>query len=250
MNPDTSFTSITSRVKQHKRRREDPTKSASFNVSHLVPERPLPGWIKHRVKRMASGNTSATFPLHHSSQGGELRKLDPSSAIDGTMMFDLNNRRKDWKSISTRRIEAIQRARISQNRRPEPIRSFPGDVRPVSIPSDSPVALFAQSNDTGKTRKNFGLPTTYEVTNAVLDVHDCTANCKQKARPMLMEKTFLSLDQSKLPLEVSLRCCFASPDDCPPRRCLESCSQRIDKIANYVPCRYGATRLRCCSLRH
>lgn len=116
------------------------------------------------------------------------------------MMLDINNMRKDWKSASTRRVEAVQRARISQNRQPEPVRCFPGDVRPVSIPSDSPVAMFAQSSNTGKTRRKDDLPAAAE-TVAELGGYDAGEKQKEVA-PLLMKNTYLALDQSKLPLEV------------------------------------------------
>lgn len=205
MNPDTSYSSITSRLKQHKRRRDSPSPACvSFDVSQLVPERPLPDWIRHRrVKGARSGHKPAIAVPHEGSRGGDAKKLDPSSTTSGTMMLDLNNMRKDWKSVSTRRIEAVQRARISQNRQAEPVRRFPGDVRPMSTPSDSPVALFAQSSNTGKTRKKFGSPTAAD--EGMELGHRCSEEEKQEAvSPLLMKNTYLTLDQSKLPLEVSL----------------------------------------------
>lgn len=211
MDPDTSYRSITCRLRQHKRRRQrDATTgvgvfeatggyNSSFDVSQLVPERPVPDWIRHRVKASAPVHKSAALQRYE-KKGGEARKRD-SSTNDG-MTLDLKNMRKDWKSRSTRRVEALQAARVLQNRRPEPVRDFPRDIRPLKIPSDSPVAVYAGAN-AGNTRKRFGSPAAYEETDVGLELGFNEIG----KREMLMEKTYLVLDQSKLPLEVSyVRC--------------------------------------------
>lgn len=204
MNTDTSYTSITSRLKQHKRARDGPS-PGYMDVSQLVPERPIPDWIRHRrVKGTRTGPKSATAaPLAlEGNRGDEAKKIDPSPTTSATMMLDLNNMRKDWKSVSTRRIEAVQRARIAQNRQAEPVRRFPGEVRQSSAPPDSPVALFAKSCNVGKTRKKFGAPIAAEG----LELGDrCSDEGKEEVSPLLMKNTYLTLDESKLPLEVSLR---------------------------------------------
>ncbi|CAM9362495.1 unnamed protein product [Pylaiella littoralis] len=202
MNTDTSYTSITSRLKQHKRTRDGPSPGC-MDVSQFVPERPLPDWIRHRrVKGTRTGPESATaVPLAlEGNRGGDVKKLDPSSTTSATMMLDLNNMRKDWKSVSTRRIETVQRARIAHNRQAEPVRRFPGEVRQSSTPSDSPVALFAKSCNVGKTRRKFDSPTAVEG----LDLGDGFADegKEEAVSPLLMKNTFLTLDQSKLPLEI------------------------------------------------
>lgn len=201
MNTDTSYTSITNRLKQHKRRRGNTSPGCgSFDVSQLVPERPLPDWVRQRVKGTRSGHKSTTAVQHKGNRGGKAKKLDPSSTTSGTMMLDLNNMRKDWKSVSTRRMEAVQRARISQNRQAEPVRPFPGEIRPTGTLSDSPVALFAQTSNTGKTRKKLGSPG-----DDGLEVGDGTTDDGEDAiSPLLMKNTYLTLDLSKLPLEVSV----------------------------------------------
>lgn len=203
MNTDTSYTSITARLKQHKRTRDGPSPAGCVDVSQLVPERPLPEWIRNRrVKGTQAGpKLATTVPLTlEGNRGGEAKKLDPSSTTSATMILDLNNMRKDWKSVSTKRMEAVQRARIAQNRQAEPIRGFPGEVRQSSTPADSPVALFAQSCIAGKTRKKFRSPTAA----AGLDLADgCSREGKEGGvSPLLMKNTYLTLDQSKLPLEV------------------------------------------------
>lgn len=202
MNADTSYTSITNRLKQHKRRRDNSSPAcASFDVSQLVPERPLPDWVRQRVKGTRPGHQSITCVQRKGNRGGEAKKLDHSSKTSATMMLDLNNMRKDWKSVSTRRIEAVQRARISQNRQAEPVRSFPGSVRPGGTLSDSPVALFAQTSNTGRTRKKIGSTPGDDGS----ELGECTTDeGKEEAiSPLLMKNTYLTLDQSKLPLEVS-----------------------------------------------
>lgn len=207
MDPETNYRSITCRLRQHKRRRQrDATTgvgvfeatsgyNASFDVSQLVPERPVPDWIRHRVKASAPVGKSATLQLYE-KKGGEARKR--GSATNDGMTLDLKNMRKDWKSRSTRRVEALQAVRVLQNRRPEPVRDFPSDIRPLNIPSDSPVAVYAGTN-AGNTRKNFGPPAADEETSAGLEL----GYNEIGKREMLMEKTYLVLDQSKLPLEVS-----------------------------------------------
>lgn len=201
MNTDTSYTSITNRLKQHKRRRDDTSPGCgSFDVSQLVPERPLPDWVRQRAKGTRPGHKSTSTVQQISSRRSGAKKVDPSSATSGTMMLDLNNMRKDWKSAPTRRIEAVQRARISQNRQAEPVRPFPGEVRPTGTLSDSPVALFAQTSNLGKTRKKFGSPG-----DDGLELGDSTADEGGEAiSPLLMKNTYLTLDQSRLPLEVSV----------------------------------------------
>lgn len=201
MNTDTSYTSITNRLKQHKRRRDHTSPGCgSFDVSQLVPERPLPDWVRQRVKGTRPGHQSTTTVQRKGNRGGEAKKLDPSSTTSGTMMLDLNNMRKDWKSVSTRRIEAVQRARISQNRQAEPVRFFPGEVRPTGTLSDSPVAMFAQTSNAGKTQKNLGSPG-----DDALELGDSTTDDGEAViSPLLMKNTYLTLDQSKLPLEVSI----------------------------------------------
>lgn len=202
MNTDTSYTSITNRLKQHKRRRDNTSSPGcgSFDVSQLVPERPLPDWVKQRVKGTRPGHQSTTTVQHKGGRRGGGKKLDPSSSAGGTMVLDLNNMRKDWKSVSTRRIEAVQRARISQNRQAEPVRPFPGEVRPTGTLSGSPVAMFAQASNTGKTRKKPG-----SLGDDGLELGDTTADEGEDAiSPLLMKNTYLALDQSKLPLEVSV----------------------------------------------
>lgn len=199
MNPDHSHTSITSRLKLHKRRRDGP--ASLYDVSKLVPERPVPAWIRHRVKGGGSGHSRSSASRYDQSRGDEARKHKPCSIASAAMLLDLNNMRKDWKSTSTRQIEAVQRARVSQNRRPEQVRRFPGDIRPISILSDSPVALFAQSKNTG-IRKKFDSPTSLDATTARLKVDNTARGAPEALPPLPMEKTFLTLDQSKLPLEV------------------------------------------------
>lgn len=204
MNTDASCITITSRLKQLKRRRESPAESVSFDVSQLVPERPLPDWIQHRANGAKRHRRKVTVFPRELSRGGESTKIRPLANKKEHMILDLNNMRKDWKSTSTKRIEAVQRARILQNRQPEPVRCFPGDARPVSIPSDSPVVLFALSGNAGRTRKKFGPPTVREATDAQLELNDCAdSEEKDSTPPVLLENTHLNLDQSKLPLEVS-----------------------------------------------
>lgn len=204
MNDSTSYTSITNRLKQHKRRRDNTSPvCGSFDVSQLVPERPLPDWVRQRVKGTRPGHKSTTAVQPKGNRRGKANKLDPSSkTTSGIMMLDLNNMRKDWKSVSTRRLEAVQRARISQNRQAEPVRRFLGDVRPVGTLSDSPVALFAQTSNTGNTRKKF---VSTPGDDGLELGESTTGEGKEEAiSPLLMKNTYLTLDQSKLPLEVSL----------------------------------------------
>ena len=201
MNTDTSYTSITNRLKQHKRRRDHTSPGCgSFDVSQLVPERPLPDWVRQRVKGTRPGHQSTTTVQRKGNRGSTAKKLDSSSITSGTMMLDLNNMRKDWKSVSTRRIEAVQRARISQNRQAEPVRRFPGEIRPTGTLSDSPVAMFAQTSNTGKSQKNLASPG-----DDASELGDGTTDEGEEAiSPLLMKNTYLTLDQSKLPLEVSI----------------------------------------------
>lgn len=202
MNPDTSYTSLTLRLKQHKRRRDSPSPACgSFDVSQLVPERPIPDWVRHRVKGTRPGHKSTTSVPQKGDRRGEAKKLDPS-ANSGFMMLDLNNMRKDWKSVSTRRIESLQRARISQNRQPEPVRRFPGDVRAAATLADSPVAIFAQNSNNGKLGKKLGSPAA-EHEEVEIEEGSADEGKVEGVSPLLMKNTYLTLDQSKLPLEVS-----------------------------------------------
>lgn len=205
MTSETGYASMTTRLKQHKRRRESPAALGSFDVSQLVPERPMPDWVKHRVKG-AGLRRKAAAPPHGLARAAEVRRLDSSSTKSGLMLLDLNNMRKDWKSSSTKRLEAVRRARISKNRQPEAMRSFPGIVRPTGTLSDSPVARFAQSTKCGQTGDIFGSQTAGEATEIGLQFKEGVEEGKQESRtPLVMDKTYLTLDQSKLPLEVSLR---------------------------------------------
>lgn len=202
MNPDTSYTSLTLRLKQHKRRRDGPSPACgSFDVSQLVPERPIPDWVRHRVKGTRPGHQSTTSAPRKGNRRGEAKKVDPSANC-GIMMLDLNNMRKDWKSVSTRRLESLQRARIAQNRQPEPVRRFPGDIRATATLADSPVALFAQDSNNAKLGKKFSSPA---AANEEMEVDEgSTDDAKEEGvSPLLMKNTYLTLDQSKLPLEVS-----------------------------------------------
>lgn len=133
-----------------------------------------------------------------------MKKPDPS-ANSGIMMLDLNNMRKDWKSVSTRRLESLQRARIAQNRQPEPVRRFPGDIRATATLADSPVAVFAQDSNNGKLGKKLGSPAAaHEETEIEAVDEGSTHDGKEEGvSPLLMKNTYLTLDQSKLPLEVS-----------------------------------------------
>ena len=214
MNSDTGY-SMTTRLKQHKRRRESPAALGSFDVSQLVPERPMPDWVRHRVKG-AGLRRKAAAPPRGVVRAAEVRKLDSSSNKSGLMLLDLNNMRKDWKSSSTKRLEAVRRARVSKNRQPEAVRGFPGIVRPAGTPSDSPVAMFAQSTKCEQTGDSFSSQTACEATEIGLQFKEGVEERKQESKtPLLMDKTYLTLDQSKLPLEVSLRhhrCHTKSPD--------------------------------------
>lgn len=204
MDSDAGHASMTTRLKQHKRRRESPVALGSFDVAQLVPERPMPDWVRHRVKR-AGIRRKAAAPPHGRFRAGEVRKLDFSSTKSGTsiMLLDLNNMRKDWKSSSTKRLEAVRRARISKNRRPEAVRGFPGIVRPTGTLSDSPVALFAQSTNLEQTGDILGSQTACEPPEIGLEFEGVEEGKQESKTPLLMDKTYLTLDQSKLPLEVS-----------------------------------------------
>lgn len=210
MDPESSYASITCRLKLHQRRRdnlaaEDAASSPTgFDVAQLLPPRPFPDWVKHRTKR-------AKLPLDTKSTG-EARKGDASSLIKGSMTLDLNNMRKDWKSRSTRRAESLQRARVMQNRRPEAVKDFPGDVRPLAIPSDSPVAVYATANGSSSRKRFYSPAATDEANNTNQESALCgNAKSSQDAEPLpLMDKTYLALDQSKLPLEVQSRDKFAT----------------------------------------
>lgn len=203
MNSDSSYNSITSRLRQHKRRR-DPTTCVAFDVAQIVPERPLPGWIRQRTRGTRSGRKSAVNPPNESTPTGEMEKAGLSLAIKATtnmMVLDLNNMRKDWKSVSTRRVESVQRARISQNSRAEPVRQFPGEVRSSRTPTDSPIAPFAQSSIAGEIQKDRREPA---ATDREVELEECRGadERNREVSPLLMKNTYLTLDQSKLPLEV------------------------------------------------
>lgn len=204
MDSDTGYASMTTRLKQHKRRRESPAGLGFFDVSQLVPERPMPDWVRHR--KGTGLRRKAAAPPGGLVRAVEVRKLSSSSTKSGLMLLDLNNMRKDWKSSSTKRLEAVRRARISKNRQPEAVRVFPGIVRPTGTISDSPVAMFAQSTKLEQTADIFGSQSACEATEIGLDFKEGMAEGKQESKtPLLMDKTYLTLDQSKLPLEVSLR---------------------------------------------
>lgn len=207
MDPDVGYASMTTRLKQHKRRRQSPAALVSFDVSELVPERPLPDWIRHRVKGAGLGRKTVAIPRGR-LQASEGKKLDSSSTKNGLMLLDLNNMRKDWKSSSTKGLEAVRRARISKNRQPEAVRGFPGNVRPSGTLSASPVALFAHSTNIEQTEDIFGSRAACGATEMGLELKESSAEeggKQERNTPLLRDKTYLTLDQSKLPLEVSLR---------------------------------------------
>lgn len=206
MNPDAGYASMTTRLKQHQRRRESPAALVSFDVSELVPERPLPDWVRHRVKGAGLGRKAAALPRGR-FRAGEGKKLDSSSTKHGLMLLDLNNMRKDWKSSSTKRLEAVRRARILKNRQPEAVRGFRGNVRPSGTLSDSPVALFAQTTNIEETEDIFGSGAECGATEMGLELKEGAEGGGKQERntQLLKDKSYLTLDQSKLPLEVSLR---------------------------------------------
>lgn len=203
MNPESSYASLTCRLKLHQRRRDNLTAEnatncpTGFDVAQLFPPRPFPDWVKHRPKR-------AKLSLHSKSIG-DAKRGDTSSLNKRPMTLDLNNMQKDWKSRSTRRSESLQRARVMQNRRSEAVKDFPGDVRPLAIPPDSPVAIYAITNGRSS-RKRFGSPAAAPEPN---NTNQNSALCgdsessQEAAHLPLMDKTYLALDQSKLPLEVN-----------------------------------------------
>lgn len=200
MNTSTTFTG---RLKEQKRRKEN---SAYLRVAELVPDRPLPEWILQRVKGSRSGHHSAELWQCCNPRRGVGKEYRSPSMIGGTGgQLDQNNMRKDWKSISAKRYEALGRARISQNRRAEPVRRFPGGIRQTSISSGSPFAPIIQRTDLG-IRQRSGYPDGLEGTNARPSNTDGSADAHQGFHPQILtDKTFLTLDQSKLPLEVRSR---------------------------------------------
>lgn len=195
-------TTLTGRLKEQQRKKEN---SASLRVSELVPDRPLPEWILHRRKGAKSGHQSGELWQCRNPRDG-IRNVFRSPSMIGRMggPLDQNNMRKDWKSSSAKRSEALGRARISQNRRAEPIRRFPGGIRQGSVSSESPVAPFIQRMDLG-IRQRFDYPDRRECTNARTSNTDRTTGAQGFYPKILTDKTFLTLDQSKLPLEVRSR---------------------------------------------
>lgn len=190
-------TTLTGRLKERKRKKEN---SASLRVSELVPDRPLPEWVLHRKKRAKSRHQSAEL-----WQCRNPRVYRSPSMIDRTGgPLDQNNMRKDWKSSSAKRYEALGRARISQNRRAEPVRRFPGGTGQGSISSGSPVPPFIQRIDLG-IRQRFGYPDGRERADARTSNTDKGADAQGSHPQIHTDKTFLTLDQSKLPLEVQSR---------------------------------------------
>lgn len=208
MDPEGSYASIKCRLRQHQRRKDNlATENAgskqveSFDVAQFVPERPFPDWVKHRSK---GGKVSLS-----AKSNGEASRRNDSSLSGGMMTLDLNNMRKDWKSRTTRRAESLRRTRVMQNRRPEAVRDFPGVVRPLAIPSDSPVAVYARTNGSSS-RKRFG--SIIAVGGDSYNSQDATpcviTESSQETEPLpLIDKTYLTLDQSKLPLEVKRALC-------------------------------------------
>lgn len=219
MDPAGSYASIKCRLRQHQRRKDNlATENAgsqmeSLDVAQFVPDRPFPDWVKHRSK---GGKGS-----QGTKSNGEASRRSDSSFSGGMMTLDLNNMRKDWKSRSTRRAESLRRTRVMKNRRPEAVRDFPGVVRPLAIPSDSPVAVYARTNGSSS-RKRFG--STVAVGGDGCNSQDpapcVTAESSQEAEPLpLMDKTYLALDQSKLPLEVKGALCGTVVCVCPSLPC-------------------------------
>ena len=47
--------------------------------------------------------------------------------------LDHNNMKKAWKSAKEKKNEAFERARLREVSQPEPIRSFPGSIRPSKV---------------------------------------------------------------------------------------------------------------------
>ena len=196
-----TYTSINIRLKHLKRREQSP---ASIQVSQLVPERPLPEWILHREK--GKGSAHQSVELRQCPSPDEVKNHHPNPSVGGFMRFDFNNMRKDWKSRTTKRFEAVERSRLLQNRQPEPIRPFPGGVRPSTFSSDSSVAFVVRSSN-AEIRQRDDSPLEGETTNAQVVTADWRRDTNQQGTSsgIITSKTFLALDQSKLPLEVRSR---------------------------------------------
>lgn len=217
MDPQSSYGSMTCRLKQHKRRRDYLNDNSAsgfatkhdvhFDVAQLVPQRPYPIWVKSRLKG-AGAHEPVNLPLR-TRRGSETRRNDALPLRNGTMMLDLNNMRKDWKSRSTLRTEGLQRARVTQNRRAEAVKDFPGDVRPVAIPCDSPVALYASMGG-GSSRKRLDPSLAANGTSCMERESTFPQRDHEAESSLLTDATYLAIDQSKLPLEVHTRCYFLS----------------------------------------
>lgn len=196
-----SYSSITSRLKERKRRGDG--SSVHVDVSQFVPERTLPEWVKRRSKRHGAEKLSAQV-FQDGGKPAETKTFDSSPINVAMARLDLNNMRKDWKSGAAKQAEAIRQARISQNRRPESVRGFPGGLRSACVPSNSPMALFSSSTNAGR---NFKINTTArgeDSISAMLLEDSAKEDPQGNLAPLLTDNTHLSLDESKLPLEVCI----------------------------------------------
>lgn len=173
----------------------------SSDVIEVMPQRPFPSWVQDRIKdarlRLGTADVSTTL-----KRKGQAAKHSPSSS-NLTIALDFNNMRKDWKSRSTKSNEALQKARVVQNRKPEPIKDFPGNVRLLQIGSHCSATVYSDMEDS-RSRKGYQQPAAKETTpsasKSAMDRE--VGNSNDMSSPSHLDPSYLALDESKLPIEV------------------------------------------------
>lgn len=181
-----------------------------FDVSCLVPDRPFPDWIRRRFEVLDSN-----FQALQSSR----KTLKATSATDsacllneGILTFDANNIYKGWKTRHTCGKETLRQARISRNRISLPPKDFAAITRRLPTSTCAPVntiensAWFAHQGK-GPRRAVRGVPlaSAQELPEDEENGYRTTHSSSPKTH------TALTIDQSRLPLEVKRRATATEP---------------------------------------
>jgi len=135
--------------------------------------------------------------------------------------------RKSWKTNEQVNEEELAMERVRLNRKPEPAREYPGQIRMSTIPADSSVAQYVSSQPDFCKRKDFSpaknkpdfdntLP--FFADDAFYTTQPPPApedEEEKKTAPSLDDDRFLRLDISKLPLEMFDSAEFEEKDKTP-----------------------------------
>lgn len=175
-----------------------------FDVSCFVPDRPFPNWVQRRFEVLDNN-----FQALQSSR----KTLKAASATDSTcflnegiLTFDANNIYKGWKTRHTRGKETLRRARISRSRISLPPKDSAAITRLLPTSTCAPIntienpAWFShQGKDPRLADRGAPLVSAQELLedeeNGYLTTHSSLPTTH----------TALTIDQSRLPLEVKRR---------------------------------------------